>query len=104
MIRIGKQPFKVLGVMASKGQGMGEDMDDQILTPYTTVQKKLLGITHVNNITVSAASADDTSGVADGIAAAAADAPRDRAGPGRRLHDPDARGDRQRPQRRRRAR
>ena len=68
VIRIGKQPFRVVGVMASKGQGMGEDMDDQILTPYTTVQKKLLGITHVNNITVSAASADDTSGVADRIA------------------------------------
>ena len=43
IIRIGKQPFKVIGVMASKGQGMGEDMDDQILVPYTTVQKKLLG-------------------------------------------------------------
>jgi putative ABC transport system permease protein len=68
VIRIGKQPFRVVGVMASKGQGMGEDMDDQILTPYTTVQKKLLGITHVNSITVSAASADDTSGVADRIA------------------------------------
>jgi len=68
VIRIGKQPFRVVGVMASKGQGMGEDMDDQILTPYTTVQKKLLGITNVNNITVSAASADDTSGVADRIA------------------------------------
>jgi putative ABC transport system permease protein len=68
LIRIGSQPFKVIGLMASKGQGMGEDMDDQILTPYTTVQKKLLGITHVNNITVSAASADETSAVADRIA------------------------------------
>jgi putative ABC transport system permease protein len=67
LIRIGKQPFKVLGVMASKGQGMGEDMDDQILVPYTTVQKKLLGITHVNNITISAASADGTAEVADAI-------------------------------------
>jgi putative ABC transport system permease protein len=68
VIRIGKQPFRVAGVMSSKGQGMGEDMDDQVLVPYTTVQKKLLGITHVNNITVSAESADGTSAVADRIA------------------------------------
>jgi putative ABC transport system permease protein len=66
-IRIGKQPFRVVGVMGSKGQGMGEDMDDQILMPYTAVQKKLLGITHVNNITVSAISAEETGAVADRI-------------------------------------
>jgi putative ABC transport system permease protein len=69
VVRIGKQPFKVIGVMASKGQGMGEDMDDQILVPYTTVQKKLLGIAHLNNITVSAATADGTGAVAGSIAA-----------------------------------
>src|SRR4029079_240012 len=68
VIRISKQPFKVIGVMASKGQGTGEDMDDQILVPYTTVQKKLAGITYLNNIIVSAASADGTSTVADSIA------------------------------------
>jgi putative ABC transport system permease protein len=68
VIRISKQPFKVIGVMTSKGQGMGEDMDDQILVPYTTVQKKLAGITYLNNIIVSAATADGTSTVADNIA------------------------------------
>jgi putative ABC transport system permease protein len=68
IVRIGRQPFKVLGVMGSKGQGMGEDMDDQILVPYTTVQKKLLGITHLNNVTVSARSAEGTAAVADAIA------------------------------------
>ena len=68
VIRISKQPFKVIGVMASKGQGSGDDMDDQILVPYTTVQKKLAGITFLNNIIVSAASADGTSTVADDIA------------------------------------
>jgi putative ABC transport system permease protein len=67
-IRIRNQPFKVIGVMASKGQGMGEDMDDQILVPYTTVQKKLLGIQHIQSVTVSAASAGETSRVADAIA------------------------------------
>ena len=68
VIRIRNQPFKVIGVMDSKGQGMGEDMDDQILVPYTTVQKKLLGITHINNITVSAATAPQTARVASAIA------------------------------------
>ena len=69
MIRIKSQPFKVIGVMAPKGQsGMGPDMDDQILAPYTTVMKKLAGQTNIRDVTVSAASATDTSGVADRIA------------------------------------
>ena len=68
IIRVRNQPFRVIGVMASKGQGMGEDMDDQALTPYTTVQKKLLGIQHLQNVTVSAASATETNRVADDIA------------------------------------
>ena len=67
LIRISKQPFKVIGVMISKGQGGGDDMDDQILVPYTTVQKKLAGITYLNNILVSAATADGTSTVAANI-------------------------------------
>jgi putative ABC transport system permease protein len=68
VIRIRNQPFRVLGVMSSKGQGMGEDMDDQILVPYTTVQKKLLGVTYVQSVTASAASAGQTSTTADQIA------------------------------------
>jgi putative ABC transport system permease protein len=59
IIRIRNQPFKVLGVMSSKGQGpFGQDQDDTIFVPYTTVQKKLQGIQHINNITISAVSAD----------------------------------------------
>jgi putative ABC transport system permease protein len=54
IIRIRNQPFKVLGVMVSKGQGpFGQDQDDTIFVPYTTVQKKLQGIQHINNITIS---------------------------------------------------
>jgi putative ABC transport system permease protein len=68
IIRIRNQPFRVIGVMASKGQGMGEDMDDQILAPYTAVQKRLLGTANIQNVTISAASAEETSKVADGIA------------------------------------
>jgi putative ABC transport system permease protein len=68
VIRIRNQPFRVVGVMSSKGQGMGEDMDDQILVPFTTMQRKLLGITNIQSITVSAASAGETSSTADQIA------------------------------------
>jgi putative ABC transport system permease protein len=70
VIRIRNQPFKVVGVMASKGQAAcGDDQDDTVLVPYTTVQRKLAGITHINNITVSAASAAQTSQTAAAIAA-----------------------------------
>ena len=63
------QPFTVVGVMASKGQsGMGQDQDDVIFIPYTTVMKKLRGITNIQNVTVSAVSASDVSRVADSIA------------------------------------
>jgi putative ABC transport system permease protein len=56
-IRIRNEPFRVVGLLASKGQGaMGQDQDDAIYVPYTTVQKKLLGITYVQGITLSAAS------------------------------------------------
>lgn len=67
MIRIRNQPFKVLGVMISKGQSaMGQDQDDVIFAPYTTIMKKLQGQQHINNITVSAVT-PDTRPVADAI-------------------------------------
>jgi putative ABC transport system permease protein len=53
-VRIKNQPFRVLGVLKSKGQAaFGPDQDDLVIVPYTTVQKKLLGITHLQNITLS---------------------------------------------------
>src|SRR5688500_10774200 len=68
IIRIRNQPFKVVGVMAPKGQSaMGQDQDDTILVPYTTVMKKLQGQQNLNNITVSAASADQIQEVAESI-------------------------------------
>ncbi|HKT80616.1 MAG TPA: ABC transporter permease [Vicinamibacterales bacterium] len=68
IIRVRNQPFRVIGVMSEKGASMNEDMDDQILAPYTTVQKRLIGQPNVQTITVSTASADDVSKVADDIA------------------------------------
>ena len=70
IIRIRNQPFKVIGVMASKGQSaMGQDQDDTIFVPYTTVMKKLQGQQNLNNITVSAASAEQIQDVAEAIRA-----------------------------------
>ena len=69
IIRINNQPFTVAGVMASKGQsGMGQDQDDVVYIPYTTVMKKLRGITYVQNVSASATSAAETSATADRIA------------------------------------
>jgi len=68
IIRVRNQPFRVIGVMAPKGANMGEDLDDQILAPYTTVLKRLLGQENINTITVSATSGDETTKVADDIA------------------------------------
>jgi putative ABC transport system permease protein len=67
VIRIRNQPFKVIGVMSTRGQSaMGQDQDDIVFTPYTTVQKKLQGQQHIQNITASAFSAD-TAPVAEAI-------------------------------------
>jgi putative ABC transport system permease protein len=61
IIRVKNQPFKIVGVMAPKGtSGMGGDQDDTVLAPFTTVQKKLQGIQHINNITVSSVTPDTT--------------------------------------------
>ena len=69
VIRIQNQPFTVAGVMASKGQSsVGQDQDDVVFVPYTTVMKKLKGVTFIQNVTVSAASAGETTRVADSIA------------------------------------
>jgi len=70
IVRIRNQPFRVLGVLTRKGQAaMGQDQDDTIVVPYTTVQKRLLGITHLQNITISAESAGQLERLSAEIAA-----------------------------------
>jgi putative ABC transport system permease protein len=56
-VRIKNQPFKVIGVLTGKGQSAmpGQDQDDTVVVPYTTVQKKLQGVQHISSITISAA-------------------------------------------------
>ncbi len=56
-IRVLNIPFRVVGVLAPKGQSpFGRDEDDMILMPFTTVQKKIVGIDWVNYIMCSAIS------------------------------------------------
>jgi putative ABC transport system permease protein len=65
IIRVKNLPFRVLGVLAPKGQGQfGQDQDDLIIAPYTTIQKKLLGITYIQQVYVSAANSDRVEQVA----------------------------------------
>jgi putative ABC transport system permease protein len=60
-VRVKELPFRVVGVMARKGQDQqGRDQDDTAFAPYTTVQKKILGSPRVQVAYVSAISADAT--------------------------------------------
>ncbi len=59
-IRIGNFSYKVIGVMSTIGQTpSGEDQDDLLLIPYTTVQKRIMGISYIENISVSVDSKED---------------------------------------------
>src|SRR3954462_5140684 len=62
-IRLHNQPFQVVGVLSSKGQSSmpGQDQDDTVIIPYTTMQKRVLGVQHVSSITISAADDVDQS-------------------------------------------
>ena len=56
-IRVGNMPFKVIGTLKEKGENtMGMDQDDIIIMPYSTVQKRMLGIDYIHQIVCSAAS------------------------------------------------
>lgn len=60
-LRVSNLPFRVVGVMARKGQDQqGRDQDDVAFAPYTTVQKKVLGSPRLQIAYVSAISQDAT--------------------------------------------
>lgn len=68
VIRFQKLPFKIVGVLESKGyNSMGMDQDDLVLAPYTTIQKKVLAITHLQGITCSALKEEYTEQAIDEI-------------------------------------
>jgi putative ABC transport system permease protein len=59
VIRIRNIPFRVVGLLVGKGQtGHGQDQDDTVMIPYTTMQKRLMRITYVQSIVVRAVSAE----------------------------------------------
>ncbi len=56
-IRFGSIPLKIIGILEEKGESsMGQDQDDLLIAPYTTVQKRILAITYIQSIYASAAS------------------------------------------------
>ena len=61
IIRFNQVPFRVIGVLKSKGyNSMGQDQDDIVLAPYSTVMKRLLAQTYLSSIFASALSEDMT--------------------------------------------
>jgi len=59
VIRIRNIPFRVVGVLAAKGQGQwGQDQDDFVVGPWTTIQKKLLGIDYIHQVSFTARTSD----------------------------------------------
>ena len=60
-------PFRVVGVLAAKGQQGPRDQDDVVIVPITTHQERLTGQSWVNAIQVSASSADTVAGVVDAL-------------------------------------
>ena len=61
VIRFGGIPFRIVGVLESKGyNSMGMDQDNLIITPYTTVMKRILAVTYLQEIVCSALSEEYT--------------------------------------------
>ena len=61
VIRFKSIPFRVVGVLKSKGfNTFGMDQDDLILAPYTTVMKRIMAITYLNGISASALTEEQT--------------------------------------------
>lgn len=61
VIRFGKIPLTVIGVLESKGTNpMGQDQDDVVIAPYTTVMKRILAIDYIQGIFASAADENQT--------------------------------------------
>ena len=61
VIRFNKIPFTIIGTLKEKGyNSMGMDQDNIVLSPYTTIQKRVLAITYIQGVFISALSEDVT--------------------------------------------
>ncbi len=59
MVRFKNIPFRIIGLLKEKGQNsFGQDQDDVLIAPYTTVQKRILAQTYIQSIQMSAKSAE----------------------------------------------
>ena len=75
-MRVRNLPFRVVGVLAAKGQSsFGQDQDDTVLVPYTAAMKKLLSTTYVPTVYVSAVNEQATFEAEEQIATSPARAP-----------------------------
>ena len=58
-IRVNNVPFRVVGILCAKGESpTGQDQDDVVLMPYTTVQRKIMGTTYISGTLASSVSAE----------------------------------------------
>ncbi len=70
MIRFKSIPFKVVGVLTAKGENtFGQDQDDIIIAPYTTIQKRILAQDYLQSIVASAIQEDQAQEAVDEITA-----------------------------------
>ena len=68
VVRFNSIPFRVIGVLKSKGyNSMGMDQDDLVLAPYTTIMKRILAITYIHGINCSAITEDMTNNATEEI-------------------------------------
>jgi len=68
MIRFNSIPFKVIGVLEKKGEStFGQDQDDVILSPYTTVQKRILAQDYLESIVASSLSEEKSQQAVDEV-------------------------------------
>jgi len=67
-IRVKNLPFLIIGVLKDKGEsGMGQDQDDLIIAPYTTVQRRLAAIDYINGIYASAVTEEKSAKAIDEV-------------------------------------
>lgn len=67
-IRFNATPFKIIGVLKKKGyNSMGQDQDDLVLAPYTSVQKRILAVTYLRGLFASAVDEDESEAAIDQI-------------------------------------
>lgn len=67
-IRINSIPFRVIGLLEKKGQNtFGQDQDDIIIAPFTTVQKRMLSTIYLNSILASAKTENDIDNAKDQV-------------------------------------